>query len=142
MDEIASLEEQHDGLLKDLTKEYTDDPTWIPFIAAKLQETEQSKLLLFGRLQELNSLETANLSNKIQELNARLESRPASKTPTYIDTSRDSIHFGYSAFLGIGAMIWFTLSMGIQQWDFTTLLMMIGTGIGIAFTGWITGRGW
>ncbi|MBK9209294.1 MAG: hypothetical protein IPL71_13720 [Anaerolineales bacterium] len=142
MDEIASLEEQHAGLLKDLTKEYTDDPTWIPFIAAKLQETEQSKLLLFGRLQELNNLETANLSNKIQELNSKLESRSASNTPTYISTSRDSIHFGYSAFPGIGAMIWFTLSMGIQQWEFTTLLMMVGTGIGIAFAGWITGRGW
>jgi len=141
MDEITSLEEQNKGLLTDLTKEYNDDPTWIPFIATKLQETEQSRLQLIGRLQELNSLEVTNLANKTQELTSKLESRRVSQPPSYTITNTKSIHFGYSAFFGIGTMIWFTLSMGIQQWEFKTLMMIIGTGVGIAFVGWITGRG-
>jgi hypothetical protein len=137
MDEITSLEEQNRVLFSELMQEYKNDPTWIPIIVENLQAAKENRLKLIGRLQKLNSLEVESLDKKNQELNSKLEFRSAVNTKS----DKKPIHFGYSAFVGIGAMIWFTLSIGIQQWEFKTVLMMLGVGVGIALVGWLMGGG-
>lgn len=132
--EILNLEEQNKNLLKDLLQE-KDNQQSVDFIASKLIEYSNNREKFIEELGELDTRENSYLANKsktpAQELKVQYISTPSAK--------KEPIPFGYSAFVGIGAMIWFTLSIGVQQWELKTVLMMLGVGVGVALVGWFTG---
>lgn len=132
-EEIIDLETQNNNLLKDLLQEI-DNPQSVKFIAPKLMEYSENREKFIEELKELDTRESAYSINKAQpatqEPKIRYLSAPATKP----------IHYGYSVFVGIGVMIWYTLSLGIQQWEFKTVAMMFGAGAGIALIGWLTGN--
>lgn len=131
--EIIDLEIQNKNLLKDLLQEI-DNQRSVKFIAPKLMEYSENREKFIEELKELDTRESTYSINKAQSSTQQPKVRYVNAPIT------KPIPFGYSAFVGIGVMIWFTLSIGIQQWEFKTVAMMFGAGAGIALIGWLTGN--
>lgn len=139
-DELLTLETENQALMDDLSQNYRTPG--VSLISQEMTRRSQTRRDLMERNRLLNIREDSIIATQ----NSQASLRASQSSTSYSSSSSSSngistpMGCGISAFLGVVGIIGFTLYMGIQQWEFKTLLIMLGVGIGIALISWTIGK--
>jgi ElaB/YqjD/DUF883 family membrane-anchored ribosome-binding protein len=133
--DVQALDARNQTLLAELNQ-YSRNPDRVSALSAEMSRQSQRRRELMRRDELLNAREAA----LVAEQNARTAQAAAQRMASSSSIGENpGMGCGISAFVGAAGMIGFTLYAGISQWDFKTVMIMLGVGVGIAFVGWISG---
>jgi hypothetical protein len=132
--DVQALDARNQTLLAELNQ-YSRNPDRVSALSAEMSRQSQRRRELMRRDELLNAREAA----LVAEQNARTAQAAAQRMTSSSSIGNPGTGCGVSAFVGVASMIGFALYVGIPKWDFKTVMIMLGVGVGVAFVGWISG---
>ncbi|MBL8063297.1 MAG: hypothetical protein JNK32_09780 [Anaerolineales bacterium] len=136
--EIQELTAQNEALLGRLNQNLQDPQQASTLIEEMYRQSRRSR-----DLARRDDLLNAHERTRIAEQNAQAiqdAAQPMQRASTSDNSNSNSgIGCGISAFAGIAGVIGFALYFGVSRWDFKSVMIMIGVGLGIAIIGWVGG---